>query len=102
VAEMAANEKEGDNVSRPRTEDEELGDSGGGGGAHLIKRANETDSRDAVTGTMSPRRGVITHGLNRPLFYVDLTSALQSAIANVEARAEAVMKVSAWPQEPGH
>ena len=28
------------------------------------------------------------HGINRPLFHVDLTSALQSAIANVEARAE--------------
>ncbi|KAK0657499.1 sulfate transporter family-domain-containing protein [Cercophora newfieldiana] len=38
-----------------------------------------------------PRRGgraVAVHGLNRPLFHVDLTSALQSAIANVEARAE--------------
>lgn len=32
------------------------------------------------------RRTVVVHGLNRPLFHVDLTSALQSAIANVEAR----------------
>lgn len=31
-------------------------------------------------------RTVVVHGLNRPLFHVDLTSALQSAIANVEAR----------------
>ena len=28
----------------------------------------------------------VVHGLNLPLFHVDLTSALQSAIANVEAR----------------
>ncbi|KAK1755165.1 sulfate permease [Echria macrotheca] len=35
-----------------------------------------------------PRRTVAVHGLNRPLFHVDLTSALQSAIANVEARTE--------------
>lgn len=35
------------------------------------------------------RRPVAVHGLNRPLFHVDLTSALQSAIANVEARNEA-------------
>jgi solute carrier family 26 (sodium-independent sulfate anion transporter), member 11 len=32
------------------------------------------------------RRRVAVHGLNRPLFHIDLTSALQSAIANVEAR----------------
>ena len=31
-------------------------------------------------------RAVAVHGLNRPLFHVDLTSALQSAMANVEAR----------------
>lgn len=43
--------------------------------------------------TMSPgdlekqrRRGAVVHGLDRPLFHVDLTSALQSAIANVEGR----------------
>ncbi|KAF3358141.1 hypothetical protein VdG1_02918 [Verticillium dahliae VDG1] len=36
------------------------------------------------------RRGVVVHGLNRPLFHVDLTSAMQSAIANVEAREEHV------------
>ncbi|CAI4213741.1 unnamed protein product [Parascedosporium putredinis] len=32
------------------------------------------------------RKGAIIQGLNRPLFHVDLTNALQSAIANVEAR----------------
>ncbi|MCJ1405657.1 Sulfate permease 2 [Xylographa trunciseda] len=30
----------------------------------------------------------VVHGLNRPLFHIDLTSALQSAIANVERRGE--------------
>ncbi|KAK3341151.1 sulfate transporter family-domain-containing protein [Lasiosphaeria hispida] len=34
-------------------------------------------------------RRIAVHGLNRPLFHVDLTSALQSAIANVAARNEA-------------
>lgn len=37
-----------------------------------------------VTG--NPKRRVAVHGLNRPLFHIDLTSALQSAVANVEAR----------------
>lgn len=32
------------------------------------------------------RRTAVVNGLNRPLFHVDLISALQSAIANVEAR----------------
>lgn len=35
------------------------------------------------------RRGAVITGLDKPLFHVDLTSALQSAIANVEARQEA-------------
>lgn len=33
-------------------------------------------------------RAVPVHGLNRPLFHVDLTSALQAAITNVEARGD--------------
>ncbi|KAI2628900.1 sulfate permease [Xylaria nigripes] len=33
-------------------------------------------------------RKAVVHGINRPLFHVDLTSALHSAIANVEARNE--------------
>lgn len=31
-------------------------------------------------------RRAVVHGLNRPLFHMDLTSALESAIANVQAR----------------
>lgn len=38
-------------------------------------------------GALSTRTAVV-HGLNRPLFHIDLTSALDSAIANVEARQE--------------
>lgn len=34
-------------------------------------------------------RVAVVHGLNRPLFHIDLTSALQSAIANVERRGQA-------------
>ena len=30
----------------------------------------------------------VVHGLSRPLFHIDLTSALQSAVANVERRGE--------------
>ena len=31
------------------------------------------------------KRVAPVHGLNRPLFHIDLTSALQSAVANIEA-----------------
>lgn len=34
------------------------------------------------------RRAAVVNGLNRPLFHIDLTSALQSAIANIRAREE--------------
>ncbi|KAL8738435.1 MAG: hypothetical protein Q9181_000749 [Wetmoreana brouardii] len=37
-------------------------------------------------------RVAVVYGLNRPLFHVDLTIALQSAIANVERRAESEAK----------
>lgn len=59
------------------TDTERLGTGVGaavaGGGSKLSKLRSGT-------------RAVTVHGLNRPLFHVDLTSALQSAIANIEAR----------------
>jgi solute carrier family 26 (sodium-independent sulfate anion transporter), member 11 len=74
--------------------------------AHPFKSANndkiETLSADSSTNEQqkglerelskskayvrTDRRIAVVHGLNRPLFHIDLTSALQSAIANVEGR----------------
>lgn len=55
------------------------------------------DGLDAQHGATKPAlnsgRTVAVHGINRPLFHVDLTSALQSAIANVAARGEAYSDV---------
>ncbi|KIH86674.1 solute carrier family 26 (sodium-independent sulfate anion transporter), member 11 [Sporothrix brasiliensis 5110] len=63
------------------------GSSGKSGPALDIEEANNSDSVDDDPKTKSPKfKGVTVHGLNRPLFHVDLTSALQSAIANIEAR----------------
>ena len=31
-------------------------------------------------------RVAVVHGLNRPLFHIDLTSALQAAVANAEGK----------------
>ncbi|KAL2264393.1 hypothetical protein VTK26DRAFT_4861 [Humicola hyalothermophila] len=67
----------------------------GGNGRDLRHPGGE---RPSAEGAVAPRpalhsgRTVAVHGINRPLFHVDLTSALQSAIANVEAREEEVSK----------
>lgn len=51
-------------------------------------QADDVSVKDAVSplSTASTERLAVITGLNRPLFHVDLTSALQSAVANVEAR----------------
>ena len=41
----------------------------------------------------------VVHGLNRPLFHIDLTSALQSAIANVEMRGEGEVRRGVGTEE---
>lgn len=80
AAQMAENEKElkehrSREVARPGQEINESGSSSDGlsedlkGGAHV-----------------SARRTAVVTGLNRPLFHIDLTSALQSAIVNVRER----------------
>ncbi|OAA49380.1 sulfate permease [Metarhizium rileyi] len=85
VAEVAANERE---LQATRSAvgrlDEEMGhssDSEEGSSKPGDEKAQEGDAKQR-------RRGAVVHGLNKPLFHVDLTSAVQSAIANVEAREE--------------
>ncbi|KAI0555201.1 sulfate transporter family-domain-containing protein [Xylaria curta] len=89
AAEREANEKE-IAVTQSKANDPEVGQS------ERIEPsgASSTSASDSVSKTRSPdlrspRRAAV-HGVNRPLFHVDLTSALQSAIANVEARSEPV------------
>ncbi|KAI1356839.1 sulfate permease [Xylaria sp. FL0043] len=87
AAEREANEKELA-VTHSRAQDTEAGRSEG----IQPSGASSTSASDSVSKARnqeprSPRRAVV-HGVNRPLFHIDLTSALQSAIANVEARRE--------------
>ena len=42
--------------------------------------------RELSQSRVTVQKVVAVQGLNRPLFHIDLTSALQSAIANVESR----------------
>lgn len=51
---------------------------------------NEDDLEKSLTKTKAyaKQRVAVVHGVNRPLFHVDLTSALQSAVANVLRKEE--------------
>lgn len=61
---------------------------------HSSSDGAEEDPHLAAQGLSSRRlRGIPVHSLNRPLFHVDLTSALQSAVANIEARQAAAVEV---------
>ncbi|KAK3693548.1 sulfate transporter family-domain-containing protein [Podospora appendiculata] len=90
VAELAENEKELGSASRvaSRTNDIEIGKSSSSSLDHDLKIARSGGkSHDAVLRKRDGRT-VAVQGMNRPLFHVDLTSALQSAITNIEARNE--------------
>ncbi|KAI5920047.1 sulfate permease [Camillea tinctor] len=58
----------------------------------VIEPSGASSASDSVTKSKAPEyrtaqpKKVVVHGLNRPLFHIDLTSALQSAIANVQDR----------------
>lgn len=44
------------------------------------------DLNQVLSTSKAYKKHTPVHGLNRPLFHIDLTSALQAAIANVEAQ----------------
>ena len=72
------------------------GNGNGDGGYGRELDASKAYSHDAT-------RVAVVHGLNRPLFHIDLTSALQSAVANVERRAEgAVCDAKCLGSADGH
>ncbi|KAK3986688.1 sulfate transporter family-domain-containing protein [Cladorrhinum sp. PSN332] len=88
LAELDINEKEME-AGRRATEakpdiEAAMGKKGSRSGSHGIPNLDRVLTGPAVHGG----RTVPVHGINRPLFHVDLTSALQSAIANVEASHE--------------
>jgi sodium-independent sulfate anion transporter 11 len=83
VAELTANEKE---LKTHRTTEQERPSHGDGIHADSDSGLSSGDLKGVGIKTTS--RVAVLHGLNRPLFHIDLTSALQSAIANVVARDE--------------
>ena len=83
-------------LKRQRTRDTELGSAtknpASGGDAIAKEDRASSEGSDYVQQLATsktygpPTKVVAVNSLNRPLFHVDLTSALQSAIANVEGR----------------
>lgn len=97
AAEYRENERE---LQRQRTEDVEHG-SQTKSMAHQDAIAHDAASSasEGITRQLSTSKAytkaathALVHGVNRPLFHIDLTSALQSAIANVERRDEMEVK----------
>jgi sodium-independent sulfate anion transporter 11 len=79
VAERLSNAKELEEHrtrERKRPQGEIHADSDSGSGGSDLKH----------TGFNTFNKTAVVNGLNRPLFHIDLTSALQSAIANIRAR----------------
>ncbi|KAL8670427.1 MAG: hypothetical protein Q9168_005039 [Polycauliona sp. 1 TL-2023] len=98
-AAAAAERRESEGESKQRmSRDEEggLGAKGAGLGGGVVVKGDATSSEHSdfkQTIASSKAYGVRTkvaavHGLNRPLFHVDLTSAMQSAVSNIETRAD--------------
>ncbi|GAB0132149.1 hypothetical protein EsDP_00000593 [Epichloe bromicola] len=97
VAEVKANETELQaSQSRMRKLDEEIGQASNSD--DVSNQPNDCDEKSEEAGMATQRRrGAVIHGLNRPLFHVDLTSAVQSAIANVVAKEEFKAGASGLP-----
>ena len=94
AAEQHENEKE---LRRQRTEEASIGKAdviahgherdGSSTGSELAQQLESSKAYGGGKGVST--RVAAVNGLNRPLFHTDLTSALQSAVLNVEWRAEA-------------
>ncbi|KAG5980292.1 hypothetical protein E4U55_004176 [Claviceps digitariae] len=73
--------------SRMSKLDEEMGQASDSNDVLCRPNGGNEKLEEAASATRR-RRGALLHSYNRPLFHVDLTNAVQSAIANVEARLE--------------
>ncbi|KJZ77866.1 hypothetical protein HIM_02503 [Hirsutella minnesotensis 3608] len=89
VAEDTANERRSCTIPR-WVDDEEMGKDGRDKSTDVSDAASHKPTeKESRTVLKQRRRGAAIQAVDKPLFHVDLTSAVQSAIANVEARQEA-------------
>ncbi|KAI0843023.1 putative sulfate permease [Hypoxylon sp. FL0890] len=91
AAELDANEKENNlrpTLSKTDQMDPSRDTTPGPSAASSITQSAAPKNKAPEFVRAGEVRRVAVHGLNRPLFHIDLTSALQSAVANVRAREE--------------
>jgi sodium-independent sulfate anion transporter 11 len=71
--------------------------------AHDIEGAHSTAGSDdvAIAKERTTKVSVVVNGVNRPLFHIDLTSAVQSAVHNVESRSGNVESEAANIEDAG-
>lgn len=100
-AAVAAQQRDQDDQLREqRTRDAEQGRPVGGdhigpeadSSSHSGSELGKELSASKAYGKHGTSKVAVVHGLNLPLFHIDLTGALQSAIANVEAREATMLK----------
>ena len=60
---------------------------------------HELEKTLATTKTYATQRVAVVHGIDRPLFHIDLTSALQSAVENVKRKEEEDEKAHAVEEQ---
>ena len=85
-----------DNEKRQRDAARGLSVSSVPGQGDIRSKSTDTESVEELSKHISssnayakPPKVAVVHGLNRPFFHIDLTSALQSAIRNTELKSNA-------------
>ncbi|KAL8774739.1 MAG: hypothetical protein Q9209_000678 [Squamulea sp. 1 TL-2023] len=96
AAAAAAYRENEEGLKRQNTQDEERGwhrksaaDTGDAVAKDDGASSDTSDFKQTIAGSKAygtTTKVAAVHGLNRPLFHIDLTSALQSAIANIERK----------------
>lgn len=91
AAEAEAEEKQRRELRSQQSQDPELGHARPHESVESIERSeNDSHSSDIMrkksraNSTVSSVKVAVVHGLNRPFFHIDLTSAVQSAIHNIQ------------------
>ena len=102
AAAVAQHRDQEEQLRQQRTRDAEQGRFVGGGGDQIGHEADTSShsgsdlakelSTSKAYGKHGGSKVALVGGLNLPLFHIDLTSALQSAIANVEFRDSLALK----------
>lgn len=102
AAAVAQHRDQEEQLRQQRTRDAEQGRYLGGEGDQIGHEADSSShsgsdlakelSTSKAYGKHGGSKVALVHGLNLPLFHIDLTSALQSAIANVESRDSLALK----------